>query len=67
MCSSDLYIDIEQCERCDKQMKVIACIEDPVVVKIILAHLKEQTPAAATIKYVIPEGRSPPQRNLFSD
>lgn len=41
-----------------------ACIEDPVVIKKILAHLKKQMPA--TIKYVTPEGRSPPQNNLFT-
>ena len=50
---------------CGKKVKVIACIEDPVVIKKILAHLKEQTPDA--IKYVIPEGRSPPQSSLFAD
>ncbi len=58
-------IDIEQCERCGKQMKVIACIEDPVVIKKILAYLKEQTPVK--IKHVIPESRSPPQSDLFAD
>jgi hypothetical protein len=58
-------IDIDQCERCGKQMKVIACIEDPVVIKKILAYLKEQTPVK--IKHVIPESRSPPQSDLFAD
>jgi hypothetical protein len=46
-------------------VKVIACIEDPAVIKKILAHLKKQTPE--TIKYVIPESRWPPQRSLFAD
>ena len=58
-------IDIEVCDICGKKVKVIACIEDPVIIKKILAHLKEQTPA--TIKYVMPEGRSPPQASLFAD
>ncbi len=56
-------IDTEVCDICGKKVKVIACIEDPVVIKQILKHLKEQAPA--TIKYVIPEGRSPPQSSLF--
>jgi len=58
-------IDIEVCDICGKKVKVIACIEDPVVIKKILAHLKEQTPN--TIKYVMPECRSPPQSRLFTD
>jgi len=58
-------IDIEVCDICGTKAKVIACIENPVIIKKILAHLKEQTPV--TLKYVMPEGRSPPQRNLFSD
>ena len=57
--------DIELCDICAKKVKIIACIEDPVVIKKILTHLKEQTPA--TKKHVIPEGRSPPQRGLFAD
>ena len=33
-------IDIEICEACQGQVRVIACIEDPVVIKKILEHLK---------------------------
>ena len=43
-------IDIEVCDICGKKVKVIASIEEFVVIKKILAHLKEQTPA--TIKFV---------------
>lgn len=32
-------IDIEVCDICGKKVKVIACIENPVVIKKILAHL----------------------------
>ena len=32
-------IDIEVCDICGKKVKVIACIEDPAVIKKILAHL----------------------------
>ena len=40
-------------------------IEDPVVIKKRHAHLTEQVPA--TIKYVMPEGRSPPKSSLLAD
>jgi hypothetical protein len=33
-------IDIETCEQCDGVVKVIASIEDPVVIKQILDHLE---------------------------
>jgi hypothetical protein len=32
-------IEIEQCERCGGQVKIIASIEDPAVIERILAHL----------------------------
>ena len=35
-------IDIETCETCGGKMKVIASIEDPVVIKRILAHLDDR-------------------------
>jgi len=37
---------------------VIACIEDPPVIKKILTHLKEKAPTAAAIR--LPESRAPP-------
>ena len=33
-------IEIETCETCGGQMKVIACIEDPAVIKRIVTHLE---------------------------
>ncbi len=36
-------IDIETCSECGGAMKVIACIEDPVVIKQILDHLKQKS------------------------
>ena len=36
-------IDIETCERCAGQVKIIACIEDPAVIEKILAHLNEKS------------------------
>ena len=35
-------IDIEICEKCQGHVKIIACIEDPVVIDKILAHLKNK-------------------------
>jgi len=33
-------IDISQCEKCKGPVKIIACIEDPVIIEKILNHLK---------------------------
>ena len=56
-------IDIETRRECGGQVKVIACIEDPVVIEKILTHLDETVPAIETIR--IPESRAPPQPGLF--
>jgi hypothetical protein len=56
-------IDIETCERCKGQVKIIACIEDPAVIERILAHLNGQAPSADLV--MLPEGRAPPQARLF--
>ncbi len=56
-------IDIETCVECGGAVKVIACIEDPVVIKKILAHLKEKTSPEPT--NLLPEDRAPPQAELF--
>ncbi|MCP4376043.1 MAG: hypothetical protein GY794_07710 [bacterium] len=56
-------IDIEVCSKCGGADKVIACIEDPVVIKKILTHLKEK--ATAPMEMLLPEPRAPPQGNLF--
>jgi hypothetical protein len=56
-------IDIETCERCAGQVKIIACIEDPAVIKRILAHLNGKAPSVGTA--LLPENRAPPQARLF--
>ena len=60
-------IDIETCNECGGVMKVIACIEDPAMIKKILEHLKQKDeikePNAS------PESRVPPagfQPGLFA-
>jgi len=55
-------IDIEICSKCGGAVKVIVCIEDPVVIKKILTYLKEKTTAAVDM---LPEVRAPPQESLF--
>lgn len=59
-------IDIETCNACGGAMKVIACIEDPVVIQQILDHLKHK--AEASEPRALPESRAPPvelQQGLF--
>lgn len=56
-------IDIETCRECGGAVKVIACIEDPVVIKKILAHLKEKASPEPT--NLLPSVRAPPQAELF--
>lgn len=51
-------IDIETCSECGGAMKVIACIEDPVVIKKILDHLKEK--AEINEPNPLPSARAPP-------
>jgi hypothetical protein len=51
-------IDIETCRECGGQVRIIACIEDPVVIEKILTHLTEKlTPTPAGLQ---PESRAPP-------
>ena len=51
-------IDIETCSECGGAVKVIACIEDPVVIKKILDHPKDR--ATARELRPLPESRAPP-------
>jgi hypothetical protein len=45
------------------QPQLNACIEDPVVIKKMLAHLKEK--ATLEPSNLLPEDRGPPQAGLF--
>ena len=49
-------MDIKTCEACDGAVKVIACIDDPVVVNKILAHLYFQR----NNQVMLPVTRAPP-------
>jgi len=57
-------IDVETCRVCGAAAKVIACIEDPAVIRKILNHLQEQSPLDSGVQ--IPNSRAPPQASLFS-
>jgi len=54
-----LNIDIETCSECGGAVKIIACIEDPVVIQKILDHLQEK--AALAGLDLLPQCRAPPQ------
>ena len=54
-------IDIEICRKCGGAVKVITCIEDPVVIDKILTHLKEKAAAVG----MLPEVPGAPQKSLF--
>ncbi len=56
-------IDIETCSECGGAVKVIACIEDPVVIEKIRTRLSEK--AAAPGMCLLPQVRAPPQAELF--
>ena len=56
-------IDIETCDKCDGNVRIIACIEDPIVIRKILAHLDEKMTPSAT--GMLPESRAPPATGLF--
>ncbi len=44
-------IDIETCAECGGPMKVIACIEGPVVIKKILDHLNQKPETVSPGRY----------------
>ena len=52
-------IDAETCRVCGGAAKVIACVEDPVVIKTILAHLEKKAPLESEVQ--MPENRVSPQ------
>ena len=56
-------IDIETCGECGGEVKIIASIEDPMVIRKILAHLDEKAASVAT--GLMPQCRAPPPTGLF--
>jgi len=56
-------IDIETCPACGGVLWIIACIEDPVMIKKILTHLN--TKSACPQPARLPPSRAPPPAGLF--
>jgi hypothetical protein len=56
-------IDIETCRECGGDVRIIASIEDPVVIRKILDHLDEKAATAVTAR--LPPCRAPPATGLF--
>ena len=56
-------IDIEICEKCQGHVKIIACIEVPVVIDKILAHLKNKEEKVVNKIHPV---RAPPEFTLVS-
>jgi hypothetical protein len=50
-------IDIETCDQCGGTVKVIACIEDPAIVRRILDHIEQRPESNATPTH---PARAPP-------
>ena len=50
-------LNIETCHECGGAVRIIACIEDPVVIRKILAHLDEKVTSAGT--GLLPKCRTP--------
>jgi hypothetical protein len=57
-------IDITICNRCGGAVRIIASIEDPLVIKKILDHMDAKSRALDCANQ-LPEPRAPPQARLF--
>jgi hypothetical protein len=53
-------IDISECEKCKGPVKVIACIEDPIVIEKILNHLQARKANPTLPSTLLPPPRAPP-------
>jgi hypothetical protein len=53
-------IDLTACEKCQGPVKIIACIEDPVVIGKILNHLKAREASRSHPSTQLPPPRAPP-------
>ena len=57
-------IDITICSHCGKAVRIVASIEDPLVIKKILDYVNAKFSAPASANQ-LPEPRAPPQASLF--
>jgi hypothetical protein len=51
-------IDVETCKACGGAVRIIAGIEDPVIIRTILAHLAQAEPIRKVVRMPVP--RAPP-------
>ena len=56
-------IDIETCQACGGAIKVISCIEDPLIIEKILAYPDKEVASVET--GLLPEVGAPTQAGLF--
>ena len=56
-------IDIKTCSECGSDVRIIACIEDPVVISKILTYLDDKVTTVGTAR--LPQCRAPPATGLF--
>ena len=56
-------IDIETCRDCGGEVRIISCIEDPAVIRKILALLNDNVSSVAPA--LLPECRAPPRAELL--
>jgi len=53
-------IEVKTCRVCGAAARVIACIEDPVVIRKILKHLQEQSPLDSGLRIANPRAHHKP-------
>ena len=51
-------IDIETCSECGGDVRIVACIEDPIVIQKILAHLEKTV--SSDVATLLPDCRASP-------
>ncbi|MCP5348338.1 MAG: hypothetical protein H7A04_15890 [Pseudomonadales bacterium] len=56
-------IDIETCEKCQGPVRIIACIEEPALIRQILELLRKKESEDSQTQ--LPPERAPPQMGLF--
>ena len=54
-------IDIETCRHCQGPVKIIACIEDPLIIEKILKHLESKAQKSQAELPLLPPARAPPE------
>ena len=58
-------IDVEVCPHCGGGVRIIACIEDPVVIRQILSHVEAKQTGNRQQVGDLPPSRAPPPFGLF--